>query len=303
MRAGAGTASIRETDPSAVGRTPSTDVDISYHPRLRVGGVRIGAHRSRAVGSLGTFRDQVPFMSYPDARRIDIRATLRDPFENTFVRRFHQRVAIDVFVLADLTGSLDYEGEARKKDLIVAVAAALARSATRIGDRFGLFGCDERLRGDCTIYPTKRPGIVPTVVAKLQDSVCTGASAAGLLDAAAHIGGSGKMVFVVSDFLLPLDLLRRLFERLAQHDIVPVLIADSTEDLELPDWGFVELADLETGHRKLVFMRPTLKTAWMQAQAQRNEAFRMLAQQFGRSPIVVKDRFDADDFSRQLAES
>ena len=60
--------------------------DIVYRPRGRISGLRAGAHSSRGVGSFGTFRDQVPFLVHPDARRIDVRGTLRDPFENTLVR-------------------------------------------------------------------------------------------------------------------------------------------------------------------------------------------------------------------------
>ena len=172
----------------------SADLDITYRPRGRIGGLRVGAHPSRALGSLGTFRDQVPFMTYPDARRIDVRATLRDPFQNTIVRRFQQRAAIDVWMLADLSGSLDYEGQGRKKDIIVALGVALARSVTRLGDRFGLYVCDATIREECSVPSTKRPGIVFDVARYLDEAACRGASAAGLLDAADRLVGARKMV-------------------------------------------------------------------------------------------------------------
>lgn len=281
----------------------SREPDISYRPRGRIGSVKVGAHPSRALGSLGTFRDQVPFMMHPDARRIDVRATLRDPFQNTFVRRFQQRSAIDVWMLADVSGSLGYEGVGRKKDLIVALGAALARSVTRLGDRFGLYACDGTIRDESTVPPSKRGGIAADVVQRLESVTCTGASSAGLLAAAERLAGARRMVFLVSDFLFPFDLMRAIFERLAQHDIVPVVIADSSEESMLPDWGLVEVADLETGSKRLVFMRPKLRERWLASRKERRDRIDGLAREYGRTPVTITDHFDVDLFSRQLLEA
>ena len=151
--------------------------DIAYRPRCCVSGVRFGAHPSPGAGALGAFRDHVPFMAYPDARRIDVRATLRHPFGNTFVRRFQQRASIDLYALVDLTRSLAYQGRASKMELITALCVALARSATRMGDRFGLIGCDAGVRPDCFIPATKRRGVAEEAAALLGRARCEGASA------------------------------------------------------------------------------------------------------------------------------
>ena len=77
------------------------------------------------------------------------------------------------------------------------------------------------------------------------------------------------MAFLISDFLLPLGLLREVFESLAQHDVIPVIVGDASEDVDLPSFGLMELADLETGARRLVFMRPELKRRWLEAERER----------------------------------
>ena len=284
------------------GSVATSDIDIAYRPRDRIGGLRVGAHASRVVGAFGAFRDEVPFTAHPDARRIDVRASLRDPFETIYVRRFHQRAAIDVVALVDLTGSLAYEGRARKHDLVASFCGTLARSATRIGDRFALYGCDDKLREDCLIPPSRRRGLEAEVVATLQRATCRGASAEGLVAAADGLVGARKMVFVVSDFLWPSELLQRLFERLSRHDVVPVRVVDSSEDAALPSFGLMEVADLETGRSRLVFMRASLRKRWLDAARAREAELTRVALSNGRAPITIRDALDSEALSRQMLE-
>ncbi|MDZ5650005.1 DUF58 domain-containing protein [Nitrospirillum sp. BR 11828] len=291
----------------------SDDLDIHYRPRGPITGRRAGAHPSRQVGGLGTFRDLVPFAAHPDARRIDVRATALDPFDTIMVRRFRQRASIDVYALVDLSASLRYQGHAMKAAVARELCVALARSATRIGDRFGLIGCDAVLRRDCFLPATARRGVAADVAVLLAPSRWGGPGtgmgpgpemgAGGLLEAGPYLAGARKMVFLISDFLLPLELLHRVYEGLAMHDVVPVVIRDSTEGVELPDWGLLDLADLESGGRRLVFMRPSLKRRWLAQEADRQAALRQLAARHGRAPLTVTDRLDPDEFSRALLEA
>ena len=277
--------------------------EVHYSIRGGAAGLRGGAHASRASGSLGRFRDTVPFMAFPDARRIDVRATVRDPFEVTVVRRFQHLAALELYAVVDLSGSMGYQGRARKIDLIAALVASLAHSATRLGDRFGLIGCAETMLDACYVAATRRRGVGREAVERLQRAACRGASAAGLLQAADRLAGARKLVFLVSDFLLPLELLRRVYQSLARHDIVSVMVRDSTEDEALPDWGLIDLVDLETGARRVVFMRPALKQRWLARDRRRRDEIARLAQQYGRSPVLIADRFDAERFSRDLFEA
>ncbi|ASG24849.1 DUF58 domain-containing protein [Nitrospirillum viridazoti] len=291
----------------------SPDVpDIHYRPRGAIASWRAGAHPSRQVGALGAFRDLVPFATYPDARRIDVRATALDPFETTMVRRFRQRAAIDVYALVDLSASLRYQGQAAKAALVRDLCVVLARSATRTGDRFGLIGCDAGMRQECFLPATARRAVSTDVAERLDPSRWAAAGmvkggmqpgAEGLAQAAPYLAGARKMAFLISDFLLPMDLLRRVFEGLAMHDIVPVVVRDSTEEEELPDWGLLDLADLESARRRLVFMRPGLKRRWREAERARQAAIRQLAARYGRTPVTVIDRLDIDRFSRDLMEA
>jgi uncharacterized protein (DUF58 family) len=275
--------------------------EILYLPRWRPRGSRVGAHRGRDAGGLGTYRDQVPFLSLPDARRIDMRATLRDPFEGVHVRRFEARTAVEVWALVDLSASMRFRGAADRMTLARDLCVGLAASATRIGDGFGLIGCDETIRPDLYLPATRRRGPALSMADRLgaADGVRTGA--AGMLDAARQLAGRPKLVFVISDFRWPETLIGRVFAALGLHDTVPVLLADSAEAEGLPEWGLAELEDLEGAGRRLVFLRPSLRRRWIDQERARRERLRAAAVAAGvRAPFILSDRFDADALSRHL---
>ncbi|UMY16884.1 MxaS protein [Methylobacterium organophilum] len=274
--------------------------DIVYLPRWRPGGQRIGAHRGRDAGGLGTFRDQVPFLRLPDARRIDLRASLRDPFEGVFVRRFEARNPVETYALVDLSASMRFRGRADRLGLAAALCAGLARSATRIGDGFGLIGCDGALREDLFLAATRHRAAALAAAGRIGAARCAGSSAEGLLEAARRLAGRPKLIFLVSDFRWPEALIGQVFAALALHDVTPVLLADAAEDTALPAFGLVELEDLEGAGRRLVFLRPSLRRRWLAREADRIETLRRLCAPFARPPFRLADRFDAEALSRHL---
>jgi len=275
--------------------------EIVYRPRWRPRGSRPGAHRGRDAGGLGPFRDQVPFLSLPDARRIDIRATLRDPFEGVHVRRFETRVPVEIYALVDLSASMRDRGEADRLALAAELCAGLAASATRIGDGFGLIAADGAIRADLTLPATRHRSAARTLAGRLAGAPCRDGSAEGMVAGAHSLLGRPKMVFVVSDFRWPADLIRRVFSALALHDTVPVLLADSAEDEGLPPWGLAELEDSEGAGRRLVLLRPSLRGRWIARERERREALAAIAAASGaRRPFALIDRFDAQALSRHL---
>ncbi|KQP82925.1 hypothetical protein [Methylobacterium sp. Leaf117] len=278
----------------------SRQPDIVYRPRGRPPGTRPGAHRGRESGGLGTFRDQVPFLRLPDARRIDVRATLRDPFEGTVVRRFEARTPIEVWALVDLSASMRFSGEADRGVLASDFCRGLAASATRIGDPFGLIGCDGAMREDVFLPASRARSQVAAVSRRLADAACTGDRADGFLAAARRLTGRPKMVFLVSDFRWPEPLIAEVFAALSLHDLVPVVLGDTAEAEGLPEWGLLELDDLEGAGRRVVFMRPALRRRWIAREAARAESLRRIATAHGRPPFRLAGRFDPDAVSRHL---
>jgi uncharacterized protein (DUF58 family) len=275
---------------------------ISYRPRQRAEGVVVGAHRGRNAGGQGVFLDQVTYLRQPDPRRIDLRLTLRDPFENIYVRRFEQRLAISLYAVVDLSRSMSFEGTARKMALVGDLCVSLARSAHELGDAFGVIGCDTQTRDDFFIPATRNRGTEPEIARRFADFAPERPSAAGLAEAATYLAGKRKLVFLISDFRMPLTEIDKILESLSRHDIVPILVTDSTEEADLPPFGLIDVRDLESGASKVVFMRPALRQRWRAEAAARRRALDELFLRYGRPAFELKDRFDADALSRHLLE-
>ena len=117
-----------------------------------------GHHRSRRGDSGLEFRGHASLLDAPDARRLDLHASLRDPFGNWLVRVHSQRKAIPVTLVADLSASMGFEGARRRLDVVADFVESLAQSAWRTGDSFGFLGCDETVREDLQLAQTRAGG-------------------------------------------------------------------------------------------------------------------------------------------------
>ena len=273
--------------------------DIVYRPRGHFRSNHIGSHPSSEVGGFGVFRDQAPFLRHPDARRIDIRASLRDPFEQIYVRRFEQRRSVDVYAIVDVSASMTFVGACEKFSLVCEICEALAYSATRIGDRFGLIACDDSPRAELFLPATRSKSIALGAAARLRATIPAGRGAEGFITAAASLGAARKIAVLISDFRWPPSLLERVFDVFGPHDAIPLVILNSVEETP-PAWGLLELIDSESGRRRLVAMRPALRARWIERERERQSRIARLAANRSRPPIIIRDAFDPIALSQQL---
>jgi uncharacterized protein (DUF58 family) len=270
----------------------ATRAAIPYRLNWRSSAFRPGAHGGRQLGAGGAFRGFAPLMDYPDPRRIDVRATLRDPFGTLHVRRFEQRSNAAVYVLADISASMRFQGHVRKMRLLATLSAALAISARQYGDAFGFIGCDETVREELFFPATTKRGLEVEIARRLMAFAPEGRSAIGLLEAARQLGGKRKLIFLISDFHMPLADVEAVLEALARHDIVPVMLRDGAETADMPRWGLAELSDLETGAKRLALMRPALYERWQQEARERDAALEQLCARLARPLTRLTDRLD-----------
>lgn len=266
--------------------------ELAYSIPWRTSSIRVGSHRSFLSGSGGLFRDIVPLSTFPDPRRIAVRASLSDPFERLLVRRAEQPSAIDIAVLVDVSASMAFEGRCDKVSLAADIAQALAICAERAGDTFALYPFDNVLRQDLLLRKTLSRAAHADAIERLRRFVPEQPSVAGLAEAGAAIAGSKKLVFLISDFLWPQEAARTAIEALAFHDIVPIEIRDSLELDGLPEWGLLNLRDLETGRHRLVAMRPALKARWRAQRRQQRERIAEELHAASRETFTVTDKID-----------
>ena len=90
-----------------------------------------GHHRSPRGDSGFEFRGHASLLDAPDPRRLDLHASLRDPFGQWRVRVHSQRKSIPVLVVADVSASMGFRGRHAKLDVVADFTESLAWSAWR----------------------------------------------------------------------------------------------------------------------------------------------------------------------------
>ncbi len=275
-------------------------VDLPYRWAWRSSAVRIGAHRGTIEGSGGMLRDYVSLLRQPDPRRLDLRHSMRDPFGNLYVKRFEQKSAITLYALVDLSGSMGFVGDSRKMQAVADICGALAASSRRIGDSFGLIGCDRGIVPELFMPATRSRAGEAEMIRQLRSYQPSGKRIDGLFEAASYLSGKRKLVFLISDFSLPAQTIERLFEALAGHDVIPVVLRDPKETQDFPRWGLVTLQDLESGSRRLLAMRPSLREKLMAEAAEQRQTLGRIARRFGRAPCELETPVDWERFTDYL---
>ncbi|MBX9715078.1 MAG: MxaS protein [Burkholderiaceae bacterium] len=259
-----------------------------------------GHHRSKSGDSGFEFRGHASLLDAPDPRRLDLHASLRDPFAHWIVRVYSQRKSIPVAIVADLSASMGFEGTRRKLDVLADFTDSLAWSVWRTGDSFGFVGCEQRVRTDLLLPQTRVRGVGQSLAATLRGLRPEGRSAQGLLEAHRQLSRQRSLVFLVSDFHLPLPLLTQVLRTLAQHDVVPVVVWDPAEFALAAPRGLAWAVDPESGERRLIWWRQSLRERWASRHVQRRHDLLAVFRSMRLKPIFVEQGFDPDAVTRHF---
>jgi Mg-chelatase subunit ChlD len=259
-----------------------------------------GHHRSKRGDTGFEFRGHASLLDAPDPRRLDLHASLRDPFGNWAVRIYSQRKSIPVVAVADLSASMGFVGAQRKLEVVANFVDSLAWSAWRTGDSFGFVGCDAVVREDLLLPQARTRTSAGLLTQTLRDLQPQGRSAQGLLAAHRYLPRRRSLVFLLSDFHLPLAEVSAVLASLAHHDLVPVVLWDRQEFKLSAARGLAQVIDPESGHQRLVWWRPALREQWRARQAERREAMLQVFRAQRLSPLFMEGAFDADAVTRHF---
>ena len=272
--------------------TDASAVFVEYRVRWKTSGLRPGAFRGLNAGSGDHIRTSVPLREHSDPRRLDIRASLRDPFGGLWVREFALNAALKVIVLADVSASMGYVGRYDKLDQVRSIAVALAQTAWRNGDAFGFYAAGEAPEKRLMLPARVNRGAGEWIERRLDGFAPHGASARGLFKLVPHLPQRRALVFVVSDFYWPEHDLAELLRALAHHAVVPVVLWDPAETDAVHRHGIAVLRDLESGERRFVWLRPSLVAALRERRRKREHDVRHVCRAAGSAPFFVRGRFD-----------
>jgi uncharacterized protein (DUF58 family) len=261
-----------------------------------------GHHKSSRSGAGYEYVATAPLLDYPDPRRLDIRRSVRDPFGQLFVRVYNQHSLVPVYALADLSGSMGFQGAASKLAVLREFVSILAFSANRTGDPFGLIACADKVLPQFVLPATRNAEAVRATLQRLSAYRPAGGGAQGLIEAAPLIGYRRALVFLLSDFHFPRDFMRHLLRAVARHDVVPIVLWDSAEYQDPPTFGIARIRDSETGVERYTWLRSALRQRLREAFERRRKALENLCLEFGYPPYFLVDAIDCDCINRFFLE-
>lgn len=274
--------------------------EFSYHIGWRSHSRRPGRHKSNQRGMGMEFRGHTTLLAYPDPRRIDIRQTIRDPLEQVHVRLFNQKSVTPVFVLCDMSGSMQYtstrqDGTRQKKCEIAAdIAQSVAQSATRNRDLVGFIGFDDIVREDWLCTLSARPHTTIEMAENLRTYQAEEVGSRGVTEIVRLLPRERSLIFMVSDFHMPIADLEESLLLMQRHHIVPIVLWDDSEYKDLPEFGIANLTDPETGAKRTLFLRKSYRDRILQSFADRRKAIEDLFLRYDMQPFFVENDFDAD---------
>ena len=221
---------------------------IELRTRGLVGSIFAGEYRSVFRGQGMEFAEVRAYQAGDDFRTIDWNVSAR--LGTPFVKTYTEERELTLFLVVDQSGSTRFGDPVTKGGLAVEVAAVLALAAAFQSDRVGaLFFTDEV---EHVVPPRKGRRHALRVIRDLVAFEPRGRATnlAASLTYAGRLLRHRSIVVLLSDFFA--EGWERPLRRLAaRHEVVAITVEDPRER-SLPDAGWVELADAETGRRVLV---------------------------------------------------
>jgi len=257
-----------------------------------------GAHPGRMVGAGQLFNRHEPLIASPDPRRIDLRASVLDPFGGYRVRVFLQQTTVNVYLIADLSASM---GLGNKPHILQKLLLDLADAAAGYGDKLGFIGCSQTIEQRWRLVAIRQHQAFIRLTQQLQAHQFSG-SATALSEAVAYLPERRSLVFLFTDCHFPMPQLETLLRTLQTHDVVPLVPSDLQHYLRLPDWGMVTFQDMENRGTRTLLMRPALKQKIVAAHQQRQRELTHSFRAFGMEPLFIQDTYSSQQINQYFRQ-
>jgi uncharacterized protein (DUF58 family) len=234
-----------------------------------VNDMMVGAYLSHFKGRGMDFEDLRDYMPGDDVRNIDWNVTNR--LGRPFVKRFREERELGVILAMDISASGAFgSGHRSKRESAVEIAATLAASAARSGDKIGLILFSDQT--ELFLPPRKGRRHILRVIKEMLffEPKHKGTNIPAALAFLNRVIKRRSIVFLFTDFLhsfgpgpRSLQAGRDLFQELgltnSRHDLICVHLHDPRES-QLPNAGLLTIEDAETGELlELDSVRPRVR--------------------------------------------
>jgi uncharacterized protein (DUF58 family) len=203
-----------------------------------------GEYHSAFRGRGMAFSEVREYQFGDDIRNIDWNVTAR--LGHPYVKIFEEERELTVMLLVDISRSGDFGTAAStKRELMTEIAAVLAYSVIANNDKVGLMLFSDRV--EKYIPPKKGRAHMLRIIREMlsYEPAGSGTSLSEPLRYLTNVIRKRCTAFILSDFMAP-PFTESLRIASGKHDVVALRISDRRER-EMPDIGFVKVADPETG--------------------------------------------------------
>lgn len=223
-----------------------------------VNDMMVGAYLSRFKGRGMDFEELREYMPGDDVRDIDWNVTNR--MGRPFVKRYREERELAAVIAMDISGSSAFgSGNRTKREFAAEIAATLATSAARNGDKVALLLFSDEV--ELYLPPRKSRRYILRLVREMlaHQPRRTGTDITAALAFLNRILHRRAIVFLLTDFLHSngstsatkqesqrRDVIQELGLTNTRHDLVCLHLHDPRESA-LPDAGLVTIEDAETG--------------------------------------------------------
>ena len=211
--------------------------------RRLVDGLLQGNYHSVFKGRGIEFSQIREYVPGDDIRAIDWNVTAR--MNKTYVKEFIEERDLTMYIVFDISASSDFGSIVSKKEAAIELSTSLAFAAMRNNDKVGLLLFSEKAERFVPARKGKKHTLKVIREMISHKPKYKGTDIDKSLRYLSNVLKKRSILFIISDFLSkdfskPMKVLKN------KHDVIAVNINDIRE-LEIPDIGYIELEDEETG--------------------------------------------------------
>ena len=217
----------------------------------RLDGLLHGDYQTLFRGFGLDLADLREYQYHDDVRYIDWNVTAR--LLTPYVRVYNEDREVTAWFLLDLSPSVDFGSQVKKRSLSTEFITLLARLLTRHGNRVGCLCYGDNVD---TVIPARSGRrhvlhILHRILSRPQRSRSAATNLRDFLQTAFRVIRRRSLIFIVSDFISTPGWAQPLALLAQRHEIVAVRLYDPLE-MDLPDLGLLMMSDAETGEQLFV---------------------------------------------------
>ncbi|MBW3018777.1 DUF58 domain-containing protein [Candidatus Woesearchaeota archaeon] len=236
----------------------------------------VGEKKSESVGRGLIFKDHTLYVPGEDFRSIDWRVFGRT--DKLFVKRYEEERNLTVHVIVDMSGSMNFGTKVTKAEYASMIGLGFGYLALKNNERFVLCTFSDKLD---VFRPQRGKRQITSALDYLNKKKAAGESKLDdSIGSYKPLIKSRSMVVIISDFLYPIEEIKKTLQHLKKQEVILIQVLDVKEknlDLE----GDYKLHDAESKETLQTFINPYTKKQYSSMLEEHNSKIHNEAERYG----------------------